>query len=443
MIGGIAAVVITVVALVISISSANEHYRDVVGLKNRHSVFDGAASKPFTGTPDPGAGLALFTTNCASCHQIDGGGMVGLAPSIRNRDFLALASDHFIKKTVNRGRDGTAMVARPDLSDGDLTHIIAYLRSLEVANPVQVSVDWEAEFAGDHYNGEELFGTFCASCHGRDGEGYSSGGSGPGIGLPSFLRAASDDYIMQTLRRGRIGTPMRPFIGAAGLANLTEQDGKDIIAHLRANSERALNFAENAPVRAAKEPNPADGEKLFRANCASCHQIGGVGLPGLAPSIRNRDFLAIASDNFIRATVAGGRPGTAMVARPDLAGSPLSSILLYLRDLEIANPVDIVANPDRVCEGNTANGKALFTRFCASCHGPAGEGYSAGGSGPGIGLTGFLSVATDDYIYQTIHQGRIGTAMMPMTGSRGLANLEEQEVNDIIVYLRSLQSTSI
>ena len=44
---------------------------------------------------------------------------------------------------------------------------------------------------------------------------------------------ASDDYILQTLKRGRIGTAMRSFIGPRGLANLTEQEGKDIIAYLR------------------------------------------------------------------------------------------------------------------------------------------------------------------------------------------------------------------
>ena len=84
-----------------------------------------------------------------------------------------------------------------------------------------------------------------------------------------------------------------------------------------------------------------------------------------------------------------------------------------------------------------ANGQALFTNYCAPCHGPAGEGYSGRGAGPGIGLPSFLSVATDDYLFQTIKHGRIGTPMRGFIGAGGLANLTEEEVNDIIVYLRS------
>lgn len=419
---------------------ADTHLWEARAVSDMGALLDGPASIPFTGAADAEKGLGIFARNCASCHQIDGAGSVGLAPSIRNRDFLALASDRFIKWTINKGRPGTAMVARPDLNHEDLTHIIGYLRSLEIENPVEIEVDWLRKLPGDPEAGDALYGLYCASCHGEHGEGYISGGSGPGIGLPGFLNIASDDYIMNTLRHGRSGTPMKTFLGAKGLANLTEQDGTDIIAHLRTDPRRALEFAENAPVRDARPANAVDGEKLFRANCSSCHQIGGTGLPGLAPSVRNRDFLALASDNFIQATVAQGRPGTAMVPRPDLAGSALKHIITYLRALPVVNAPDFALNPGRKCEGNPENGEALFASFCASCHGANGEGYSEGGSGPGIGLAGFLSVASDDYIFQTIKHGRIGTPMMSFMGARGLANLSESEVNDIIVYLRILEN---
>jgi cytochrome c553 len=38
-------------------------------------------------------GRSSFDANCAVCHQTDGTGKAGMAPSIRNRDFLTLASD--------------------------------------------------------------------------------------------------------------------------------------------------------------------------------------------------------------------------------------------------------------------------------------------------------------------------------------------------------------
>lgn len=381
-------------------------------------------------------GEKLFSANCAICHQADGSGKVGLAPSIRNRDFLAIASDEFIRQTVLHGRRGTSMVAQRHLTQSNVTDIIAYLRSMEIANPVEITVDPAKTFHGDAQAGERKYAQFCASCHGANGEGYSAGGSGPGIGLPSFLDAVSDDYIFQTVKHGRIGTAMMPFMGAKGLANLSESDVHDIIAHLR-------DLRETSPVLAKLETwvelgNANTGKKVYHTHCVACHQPNGVGKAGLAPSIRNRDFLAIASDDFIKATVRQGRTGTAMIPRSDLNESQINHIIAYLRSLEIANPVKIEVDDHRKISGNVENGKMVFQQYCASCHGPNGEGYINGGSGPGIGLPGFLSVASDDYIFQTIKHGRIGTAMMPFVGAKGLANLSESDVEDVVSFLRSL-----
>ncbi|MDH3584106.1 MAG: cytochrome c, partial [Phycisphaerae bacterium] len=114
-----------------------------------------------------------------------------------------------------------------------LDHIIAYLRSVKVRNPVQISVDPTKKYHGDASAGKLKYTQFCGSCHGPRGEGYLAGGSGPGIGLAGFLQVASDDYIYQTVKHGRVGTPMRSFIGARGLANLSPSDVGDIITHLR------------------------------------------------------------------------------------------------------------------------------------------------------------------------------------------------------------------
>lgn len=192
------------------------------------------------GIPNPVKGKMHFDANCAACHQPNGAGRPGIAPSIGNRDFLAIASDKFIKDTVRKGRPGTSMVQRPDLSDAVLSDIVAYLRGLPVETAVTIKVDDSKKLAslGDSVTGHEKFGRYCAACHGPEGQGYAVGGAGPGIGLPGFLGSASDDYIFQTLKLGRINTAMRPFLGASGLANLSEQDAYDIISYMRSLSSQ-------------------------------------------------------------------------------------------------------------------------------------------------------------------------------------------------------------
>ncbi len=384
-------------------------------------------------------GKRLYDAYCMACHQAEGMGKVGFAPFIRNRDFLGLASDDFLRRTIIAGRPGTAMASWAHLGRDRVESIIAYLRTAQEGHGTRLAAaDPNKRHPGSAQEGEGLYAVYCAACHGAGATGYAEGGSGPAIGNPTFLAIASDDYIFQTVRHGRIGTPMRSFIGAGGLANLSSHEVRSIIAYLR---------SERTPVEtpeAGGDPSPKKGKMHYDANCAACHQPDGVGRPGIAPSIRNRDFLAIASDEFIRQTVRKGRFGTAMLPRPDLSDQVLNDVIAYLRSIgdDRAPKVDTDPSADLASLGESAAGRAKFAVYCAACHGPEGKGYAAGGSGPGIGLAGFLSVASDDYIFQTLKHGRAGTAMRPFLGARGLANLSDQDAFDIIAYLRSLSPKS-
>ncbi len=399
---------------------------------------DGAEHRGTTVLASFSEGERLYGVYCAACHQDRGLGKVGYAPYIRNPDFLALASDDFLRATIIGGRPGTAMVGWGHLMYHELDSLMLYLRSGE--NPHATSLtraDPTKKIPGDPKAGKPLYTTYCASCHGANASGYAEGGAGPGIGNPGFLAVASDDFIFQSIKHGRIGTPMRGFVGSKGLANLTEAEVGDIIAYLRSREPAA-------PTIAATTPGTKSGEMHFKANCASCHQNDGNGIPGIAPSIRNRDFLAIASDDFIKETVRKGRPGTAMVQRPDLSDKVLDEIVAYLRAVPVGNTVRVEVDPTKnlAARGDHGAGLNKYSTYCATCHGPEGAGYVAGGSGPAIGLRGFLDAASDDYIYQTLKLGRIGTAMRPFLGAKGLANLNDQDSYDIIAYLRSLDASS-
>ena len=320
------------------------------------------------------------------------------------------------------------------LSEKELAGVIAYIRVGNEDYVSELSQDPDLKIPGAAGKGEITFATFCASCHGPNAEGYAAGGSGPAIGLAGFLSVASDDFIMQTVKHGRSGTAMLPFVGAKGLANLTEGNVGDVIAYLRTLPGKPVV----ADATGSKEPDPKTGKMHFDANCMACHQPGGIGKTGFAPAIRNRDFLAIASDDFIRKTVSHGRPGTAMLPRPDLTEKVMTDIIAYLRSVPTATVVKVELDPSKKFSGDAKLGHTKFESYCLACHGQKGIGYAAGGSGPAIGLSGFLSVASDDYIYQTVKLGRTGTAMRPFLGSNGLANLNDQDVFDIISYLRSL-----
>jgi len=190
---------------------------------------------------------------------------------------------------------------------------------------------------------------------------------------------------------------------------------------------------------------PADAESeietgadLFEENCEVCHQADAIGDPGVAPSLTNQELLATASDKFLMGTIRDGREDTGMPPFAHLGRSGVTAIVAYLRShaTEPNRSAEIDAQPD--AQGDPRLGKHWYVNVCSTCHGLAGDGYDSEGAGTAIGLPGFLDKASDGFIRETIAKGRSNTRMLAFTGPTGLANLSDQEVDDIIVYLRTL-----
>ena len=182
----------------------------------------------------------------------------------------------------------------------------------------------------------------------------------------------------------------------------------------------------------------AEGAAQFEENCEACHQADAIGEPGLAPSLTNPELLAIASDKFFMSTIRDGREDAGMPPFDFLGRSTVRAIVAYLRShtTEPNRAAAVDAQPD--ARGDPRLGKQWYDNICSTCHGVGGDGYLAGGTGTAIGLNGFLSKASDGFIRETIKFGRANTRMMAFQGPAGLANLTDQEIDDIIVYLHSL-----
>lgn len=180
------------------------------------------------------AGRILFQENCVACHQSEGSGKAGLAPSLTGKEFLAAASDRFMNSTIKDGRVGTSMMPFGGvLSDAEIAAIIAYLRSHNRTPSQGMALDQDRQAMGDPRLGKRWFAQICAGCHGPSGEGYVGAGSGTAIGNKGFLSTASDGFIRYIIKNGRSNTAMRGFSGPEALARLSEREIDDIISYLR------------------------------------------------------------------------------------------------------------------------------------------------------------------------------------------------------------------
>jgi len=173
----------------------------------------------------------------------------------------------------------------------------------------------------------------------------------------------------------------------------------------------ALAPATSCAGKPAAEPSPVveKGRQVYAKYCATCHGPAANGyIADNAPSLRSVTFLESASDDFIRAGISRGRPGTAMAAFARTLGGPLDpgdvdAIIAFLR---VGGPA-LRALPDGPVAGDAKRGKLVYDANCARCHGTATQRSSA------VHLANpvLLATATDAFLHWAVERGRPPTSM--------------------------------
>jgi len=141
-------------------------------------------------------------------------------------------------------------------------------------------------------DGGAKFRSRCAGCHGPDARGYV----GPDItGLSAS--GYTDERLFGIVRRGVPGTEMTP----ADPLRVSDREIWQVLAYLD-----TLKAAPSTPASGDAQ----NGERIFRANCSSCHMVNGRG-GQLGPDLsrvgsgRSRPVLL----NKVRGTSQNVRPG--------------------------------------------------------------------------------------------------------------------------------------
>jgi high-affinity iron transporter len=182
-------------------------------LVQRIAAAAGGALDPFPGRPPALArGAAVYREQCVQCHGEGGRGdgpkaaqVEGPPPAdLTEREALGSVSPVDVYRKITIGVAGTAMAQFEEtLSPEDRWAVATYVATLRAAE-------------GDVREGEGLYATQCASCHGAAG-----GGDGPlavtlSVAPPALRDLAvqgrfSDEELVQLVLRGRSGTPMPGF----------------------------------------------------------------------------------------------------------------------------------------------------------------------------------------------------------------------------------------
>jgi mono/diheme cytochrome c family protein len=307
-----------------------------------------------TGASQLVAAKAVFhSSGCLGCHKVSGtGGDEGLDLSRAGEkdpgqtDFSAVPGEPRVSNWLGEHfRSPGALVANSQmpalgLSEREIDLLTLYSLSLRrrdipaaytPKDRLRATRFGEREFAAD---GATIFGAFCAGCHGRDGQGRRSPGMAafPAIANPDFQSIVSDEFLLQTVTRGRPGRRMPAWGELTG--GLRPPEIGAVVKYLRQLSPVAPRPEKTPPRWLAADP--AVGQRLFAASCAGCHGRQGEG--GEGPALNNQVLLATATDSFLVETIARGRRGTPMPAftepsavYPSYSRVEIESIATYIR----------------------------------------------------------------------------------------------------------------
>jgi len=189
--------------------------------------------------------------------------------------------------------------------------------------------------------------------------------------------------------------------------------------------------SETATATEATAQDIDEGQKLFAANCATCHGMNAQGQEDVAPSLIGVGAAAV---DF---QVGTGRmpmqaSGPQAIAKTvQFNAEQISQLSAYVASL---GPGPAVPAPEAVdpAKGDPAQGMNLFRTNCAMCHGSIGGGgaLTQGKYAPALWET------TPTHIYEAM---LTGPQSMPVFND---ANITPEDKRDIIAFLEEQRGTA-
>jgi cytochrome c oxidase cbb3-type subunit III len=171
-------------------------------------------------------GERTFSSTCAGCHGLDGhGGDKG--PNISGSTKVRQLSDTQVSNIISNGIPGTGMPAFHNLSAGQISSLVSYLRVLQGKTDARTG-------PGDASRGKEVFlgKGECSTCHMISGEGGFLGPDLSAYGASMSANAIRDEIV----KPNRIAAPgHRPAL-------LTTRDGSRLEGVIRNEDNFSVQF---------------------------------------------------------------------------------------------------------------------------------------------------------------------------------------------------------
>jgi len=192
----------------------------------------------------------------------------------------------------------------------------------------------------------------------------------------------------------------------------------------------------------ARPDQVLDFNTLYKENCSGCHGADGKG--GASIALRDPVYLVIADDATLRSVASAGVPGTQMPPFAQSKGGMLtdaqiSALVAGIRAWARADvPRDGLPPYSAQSPGDPQRGAGVYATFCASCHGPDGQGAKGGSA---IANEAYLSLVSDQYLRTITIAGRPELGAPDWRGNVTGRPMSSGEISDVVAWLASQRPT--
>ncbi len=216
--------------------------------------------------------------------------------------------------------------------------------------------------------GQELFGQYCASCHGDFGEGGANPARAGDVIAPissgEYLRTRDDLTLRAIIAQGQPNFGMSPF-GTSFGGPLDETQLEAIVTFIRA-------WEDNPPVELPPEVSGGtvsqSGAEVYADLCSQCHGAAGQG--GIGSALNSVEFQESKTDAELFTSISEGHAATSMIAWGSVLNSDqIIELVNHIRSLSLegAEELDVSDTPSFSDEI-----QPIFNRSCVACHGSLG-----------------------------------------------------------------------
>jgi len=165
-----------------------------------------------------------------------------------------------------------------------------------------------------------LYKQNCAGCHGEQGHH----GLAVSLANPVYLAIAGREELIRVTAEGVHGQLMPAFAKSKG-GMLTDEQIRILVDGMihQWGKPHILDGQTPPPLHSELAGDPAAGGELFKTTCVRCHNAQHTG-PVAAGQLTDPSYLALISDQSLRATILSGRAEDGMPDWRGFSSAPLT-----------------------------------------------------------------------------------------------------------------------